>query len=233
MNNSGIRISKIVNMSSEEIRTKVLEISEQKQDFALHIDQLILAMIDLDEEMFEKSLNTMILRYGFEKTITSIVYPFLEKIGILWLTHNITPAQEHFITNLIRQKLIVAIDGTPLPPKTARRIVLYLPEGELHELGLLFYHYLCRFAGYRTYYLGQNVPHTDLIQVSEAHQPDLVVTSITTGMAIPVDEYLTRLSAELSHSTLLVSGYQVRNLENDSIERVRVFKSALEIKNYL
>ena len=130
LNNSGIKISKIADMTLEDMYSRVMEISELKNDAAIHIDQLVVAMIDMEEEAFEKTLSNLILRHGFEKTITEIVYPFLEKIGILWQTQNITPAQEHFITNLIRQKMIVAIDGLPIPPKTSRKVLLFLPEGE-------------------------------------------------------------------------------------------------------
>ena len=92
-------------------------------------------MIDLEEEKFERLLGSLTLKYGFEKVMIEIVYPFLEKIGVLWLTNNITPAQEHFISLLIRQKIIVAIDALPLAPKTAKKAVLFLPENELHEIG--------------------------------------------------------------------------------------------------
>ena len=77
-------------------------------------------MMDMEEEGFEKILGNLILRYGFERTVTETIYPFLERIGILWQTHNITPAHEHFISNLIRQKIIVAIDSLPIPPKTCK-----------------------------------------------------------------------------------------------------------------
>ena len=110
LNTYGIKISKIADMSLDDVNKKVLEISELQNDKGVHIDQMVIAMIDMEEELFEKILNNLILRFGFEKTITEIIYPFLEKIGILWQTQNITPAHEHFISNLIRQKIIVAIE---------------------------------------------------------------------------------------------------------------------------
>src|SRR5690606_21565426 len=99
---------------------------------------------------------------GFENTVINVLYPFLNKIGILWQTGNIHPAQEHFISNLIRQKIIVAIDELHSPAPDALRAVLFLPEHELHEIGLLFYNYILKKNGYRTYYLGQTVPYGDL-----------------------------------------------------------------------
>ena len=187
LNTYGIKISKIADMSLEDMNKKVLEISELQNDKGVHIDQMVVAMLDMEEELFEKILNNLILRFGFEQTVTEIIYPFLEKIGILWQTQSITPAHEHFISNLIRQKIIVAIDGLPIPPKTAKKIVIFLPEGEMHELGLLFYHFLIRKAGYRTYYLGQNVPHEDLVSVYKVHQPEYMITTITSNPPVPIE----------------------------------------------
>lgn len=233
LNNSGIKISKIADMTLEDMYSRVMEISELKNDAAIHIDQLVVAMIDMEEEAFEKTLSNLILRHGFEKTITEIVYPFLEKIGILWQTQNITPAQEHFITNLIRQKMIVAIDGLPIPPKTSRKVLLFLPEGELHELGLLFYHFLVRKAGYRTYYLGQNVPHKDLISVFLKHSPDLLVTSITSSPSLPIEKYLQQLQKDFPSVPILTSGYQVQRFKGIDTGTLRVFSTALELKQLL
>jgi MerR family transcriptional regulator, light-induced transcriptional regulator len=229
LNNSGFKISKIVDMSFDELNRKVLELSEHRNDISIHIDQLVVAMIDMEEEAFEKILNTLILRYSFERAITEIVYPFLEKIGLLWQTENITPAHEHFMSNLIRQKLMVAIDGLPLPPRSARKILLFLPEGELHELGLLFYHFLTRKAGWRTYYLGQNVPHSDLMSVYKTHHPEIMLTSITSSFSGNIQFYLGRLEEDFPQALILASGYQVRQFNGEKVGKVQTFRNALEL----
>jgi MerR family transcriptional regulator, light-induced transcriptional regulator len=233
LNTYGIKISKIADMSLEDMNKKVLEISELQNDKGIHIDQMVVAMIDMEEELFEKILNSLILRYGFEQTITEIIYPFLEKIGILWQTQNITPAHEHFISNLIRQKIIVAIDGLPLPPKTAKKILIFLPEGELHELGLLFYHFLIRKAGYRTYYLGQNVPHDDLLSVYKVHQPEYMLTTITSKPLIPIEKYLERLTNDFRDTKILASGYQVQKFHGSKLENIQTFSTALELTKFI
>ncbi len=136
---NGYKISKIADMDQEQIAGAVLEITEKNFSFSDQIHSLVLAMIDLDEERFEKIMSTNILQTGFENTMLSIIFPFLSKIGVLWQTGSITPAQEHFISNLIRQKLIVAIDGCYVPSKEINnKYLLFLPEGELHEISLLF-----------------------------------------------------------------------------------------------
>ena len=233
LNTYGIKISKIADMSMDDVNKKVLEISELQNDKGVHIDQMVIAMIDMEEELFEKILNNLILRFGFEKTITEIIYPFLEKIGILWQTQNITPAHEHFISNLIRQKIIVAIDGLPIPPKTSKKILLFLPEGEMHELGLLFYHFLIRKSGYRTYYLGQNVPHEDLISVYKVHQPDFMLTSITSTLTVPIERYLERLANDFEQTKILASGYQVQKFEGCKKANIQMFSTALELSKFI
>jgi DNA-binding transcriptional MerR regulator len=233
LNTSGIKISKIADMSLEDMNSKVLEISQLQNDKAIHIDQMIVAMIDMEEELFEKNLNNLIHRYSFETTITDIIYPFLEKIGILWQTQNITPAHEHFISNLIRQKIIVALDRLAIPPKNAKKVLIFLPEGEMHELGLLFYHFLIRKLGYRTYYLGQNVPHDDLISVYKVHQPDFILTSITSTPPEPIETYLQRLTKDFKHTKILASGYQVQKFGASMVGNVQTFSTATELPNYL
>jgi DNA-binding transcriptional MerR regulator len=233
LNTYGIKISKIADMSLEDMNKKVLEISELQNDKGVHIDQMVVAMLDMEEELFEKILNNLILRFGFEQTVTEIIYPFLEKIGILWQTQNITPAHEHFISNLIRQKIIVAIDGLPIPPKTAKKIVIFLPEGELHELGLLFYHFLIRKAGYRSYYLGQNVPHDDLVSVYKVHQPEYMVTTITSKPHLPIEKYLEQLSLDFGNTKILVSGYQVQKFGGSRLKNAQTFSTALELTKFI
>jgi len=234
LNNNGIKISKIVTLSEQEINQRVFELSEEKSDTEIYIDQLVLAMIDLEEEQFEKVLSRLTLKLGFENAILNVVYPFLEKIGILWLTENISPAQEHFITHLIRQKIIVAIDSLPVPSKLNKRAILYLPENEQHEIGLLFYHYIVRQSGIRTYYLGQSVPYRDLKSICEVHKPDLILTSITSSLPPrQVQGYLDQLCNDFKTSKILASGAVLRNFPLQNPPNLTVFENAKGLKSFL
>jgi DNA-binding transcriptional MerR regulator len=234
LNTHGVKISKIVDLSPEEINQKVAELSESKNSIEIYIDQLVLAMIDMEEEQFEKILSSLILKFGFERTIVEIVYPFLEKIGVLWLTNNISPAQEHFISHLIRQKLIVAIDALQLAPKTAKRVLLFLPENELHELGLLFYHYIAKNGGFRTYYLGQTVPYKDLLYVAEQHNPDIIISAFTTvPQPNAVDGFLKKMSSDFASAKILVSGYAIKKARLEPPSNVEFFYNALMLKDML
>ncbi|MCS7018475.1 MAG: MerR family transcriptional regulator [Cytophagales bacterium] len=210
LNNHGIKISKIARMSHEEIRAKVMETIHKSGSYDNQINALTLAMIDLDEAQFEKIMATNILQYGFEKTMMNIIYPFLVKIGTLWTTDAINPAQEHFITNLIRQKIIVAIDGQFEARPYQKKFMLFLPEGELHEISLLFSYYIIKSRGHKVIYLGQSTPLSDLAQVYDIHKPDYLLTVIT---SVPpedtVQAYVDALCKRFPQAHLLLSGYQV------------------------
>jgi len=230
LNNNGLKISKIASMSLLEINSKILEISENEPASDNYIDQLVIAMVDMDEESFEKILATVTSRFSFERTVTQVAYPFMEKIGILWQTGSITPAHEHFISNLIRQKLITYIAALPIPPKTARKAILFLPEGELHEIGLLFFHYLTRSKGFKTFYLGQSLPHEDLKTIYRIHQPQVLITSlISCPPAARLEKYLRTLSADFPDATILASGLLLRTTAFLIPKNVKPFYKATEL----
>jgi DNA-binding transcriptional MerR regulator len=232
LNNSGMRISQIAGMTLADMNARIQAIGHSENDSSVPIDQLIVAMIDIDEARFEKILSTLILQLGFEDTMTMVIYPFLQKIGILWQTENITPAHEHFISNLIRQKLFVAIDGLPLPGADARVVISFLPEGELHEIALLFSHYLARKYGHRSYYLGQSLPHKDLVTIAAQHKARLLITCITSPMTKAVTQYLALLSRDFSKCTILVSGLQLAGT-GKLPRNIVLFASADELKAHL
>ncbi|MCK6617478.1 MAG: MerR family transcriptional regulator [Cyclobacteriaceae bacterium] len=212
LNNHGIRISQIARMTREQISNKIKELSDQKSANEIFIDQLVVAMVDMDEEKFNEIIAGVVKRYGFERTITETVYPFLEKIGVLWQAGTVNPAQEHFISNLIRQQLIMAIASLSIPPKSARKAILFLPEGEFHEFGLLFFNYIARSKGIYTYYLGQSVPFDDLKTVYEIHKPQYIITAfVSTPAAAEVKEYVEKMSREFADATILASGNNLRN----------------------
>jgi methanogenic corrinoid protein MtbC1 len=163
-----------------------------------------------------------------------MVYPFLEKIGVLWLTDNITPAQEHFITNLIRQKIIVAIDALPLAPRGSSSVIMFLPEQELHELGLLFYYYITKKKGFRVYYLGQMVPYRDVVLVCKTYRPSILITSITTSPAAQsVQRYLDQLCSDHPDCTILASGHILKNSVLKLRSNLHLFFSAAELNDFL
>ncbi len=234
LNSHGIKISKIAKLSHEELVNRMAELSKDQNDAHLHIDRLVVAMIDLDEENFESILNDLIRQFGLEKTIMDVAYPFLQKIGVLWLTGNINPVQEHFITNLLRQKIMVSIDGLPLAKKGSPRILLFLPDEELHELGLLFYYYVAKKSGYHTFYMGQRVPYQDVHWFCQNHKPVAMITAITTSPAPSfVQDYLQRLCSENPAVTVLATGHILRQMALKIPSNLHIFDNALQLKPLL
>ena len=235
LNRNGFKISNIVRLSKEEINLSVMETSGSSLNFESQIENLVIAMIDLDEIKFERAISNSILKLGFEDTITNIIYPFLEKIGILWLIGTINPAHEHFITNLIRQKLIIAIDAenTSLLPYS-KTFVLFLPEGELHELNLLFYSFLIKKRGHRVIYLGQSLPVEDLQQVRLIAHPDFLVTTITSALSgKELQLYIKSLSGLFPDLTILLGGNQIIELPELRIKNVFTMKRRSDLENIL
>jgi DNA-binding transcriptional MerR regulator len=209
LNDNGFKISKIASMDHQELRDEVMKLTERSLTHDDQIHALTISMIEMDEERFDKILSSNILKLGFEQTMLNIIYPFMSKIGVLWQTGAINPAQEHFISNLVRQKLIVAIDGQ-VTNGGGKKFLLYLPAGELHEISLLFACYLIKSKGHKVIYLGQNTPNEDLNSVYAMHQPDYLMTVVTTSpSAEQIQEYLDNLSERFSEAKILVSGYQV------------------------
>lgn len=236
LNKHGIKISHIVKMPESEIREKVMQINDHTGDYESQINSLVVSMIELDEQAYEKVLANNILKIGFEKTVTHVLYPFLEKIGLLWQIGTINPAQEHFIVGLIRNKIIVAIDGQEVKANDrSRTFLLFLPEKELHELGLLFYHYLLKRNGHQVIYLGQSVPYKDLLSVLEIRKEvDYILTYFVSALKPEETEsYIQKMSTDLAGKQIFVTGWQINNLSPDLPANIRHVKSTEEFKALL
>lgn len=231
----GFKISHLAAMSPEEIGEKILTISYQPTDTGTQIQNLISAMIRLDDFKFEKIIASSTMSLGFEETILKIIYPFLEQIGVLWLTGNINPAQEHFVSNILRQKLLVAIDShSERPKENAKRFLLFLPENELHELGLLFYSYLVKKSGNKILYLGQSVPFEDIEAVSEVKEPDALITAFVSSVSYDeLAAYIQKLSDQFQGKKIFVAGQQIQAYNRQLPANVIKINNVNELKKTL
>jgi MerR family transcriptional regulator, light-induced transcriptional regulator len=233
LNDNGVKISKIASMSPNELREEVMKLTERSLTHDDQIHALTICMIEMDEERFDKILSTNILKLGFEQTMLNVIYPFMSKIGVLWQTGAINPAQEHFISNLVRQKLIVAIDGQ-IPQQGGKKFLLFLPEGELHEISILFASYLIKSKGHKVIYLGQSTPNDDLLSVFKLHQPEYLLTVITTSPSSEyVQEYINALADRFASAQILVTGYQVLGQDLRFPENVSQISYIRDIKDLL
>jgi MerR family transcriptional regulator, light-induced transcriptional regulator len=234
LNKYGFKISHIDKMKPEEIQDKILSLSQVQAQQERIINELIHCMVDLDMESFEQTIDDFILARGIEKTIVQIIFPFLEKIGILWMTNHINPAQEHLVTNIIRQKLIVGIEGVRSHLPSSKSLLLFLPEGEFHELGLLFAYYLLKSRGVQVLYLGANVPAKDLEFVVKAKTPSHVYTHLTSvAHNFQLDKFLQIVSARIPETPVIVSGLLTQQYKKKLPANVHLKQSLASVMEFI
>jgi len=227
LNRNGYKISKIAKLSSEEIHQKVEELTINSSEHLSQVDALTMAMIEMDEYKFDRIITANINHIGFERTIIEIIHPFLDKLSVLWLTGSVNPCQENFITCLIRQKLIAAIDSEPVTlGANVKKFVLFLPENVNQELSLLLMQYLIKARKHRVIYLGNNVFPEDVQKVSEIAKPDYYFTIISEFQNDQkVTKYLEELQLKSGKAHVLVTGIQRHQTSFDDIKGIQILES--------
>lgn len=234
LNKYGFKISHIDRMSDDEIRTKLLHINNADAQQERLVNQLIQSMIDMDLEHFEATMEEHIKSRGIEKTIHQVIFPFMERIGLLWITGHINPAQEHLVSNIIRQKMIVGIESVKPMFQLKKAGVLFLPEGEFHELGLLFIQYLLRSRGLRVFYLGSNVPLADVEFVIKHKNPDFVYTHLTAvSSAFSFDKFLHQSLQRIGNTPLIISGRLAAGYEKKIPPQIHFKRSLQEVTEFI
>jgi len=222
--NTGVKISKVASFNKEELSSEVNRIEDVGTSNQKKINELVIASLDYNVQGFGKLIDGYKEELGVESTFKEILIPFLRKVGYLWLTDELLPAQEHLITNLIRQKLLTEIEN--LPNQDGPKVVLYLPEGEYHELGLLFFHYMYKKKGASVYYLGASVPLSDIKHISTSINPDFILTYAVLKNKKGVEEYLEKLTVFLSNN--------VHFLENEHQNKLSIKypEGSIRLKHY-
>ncbi|SIN64646.1 MerR family transcriptional regulator [Chitinophaga niabensis] len=232
----GYKISKIAMMTDEQIKQLSLEEGGQKGSHLhqVYINQLVEAMIDFDQTKFEKIFHNVLLRMGFEQTILKVIYPYMERIGLLWLVDCVIPAQEHFAANIIRKKLMVAIDGLDLPKEGDEKFLLFLPEGEFHEVPLLFTHYMLKKHGCAVVNFGANVPLEDLSFYTERKQVDHIYTHIISNFPQrALDNFVRDLGRLFPGIPVTISGPQIVRITPPLPDNVTLLMSMEEVLQYV
>ncbi|MCG2613993.1 MerR family transcriptional regulator [Terrimonas sp. NA20] len=233
LNKCGYKISHIDKMCQEEICQKVLSLRDSEAMQEIIVNELVQDMVDLQTDKFETTLSKYICNFGIENGVLQIIFPFLEKIGILWQTGHIMPAQEHFVTNIIRQKLIVGIDGLPCNPE-GKTCLLFLPEKEYHEMGLLFLCYLLKKQGMRVIYLGANVPMGDVASIADTMQPDLAfVHLISSFQHANLEKLVNNIETRLPGVKTIISGYPTKEYDREIPEGVELKRCFHEMMDFI
>lgn len=223
---SGYKISNVALFDHEKLQLEVIRINKNLNDVDKNIDQLLLHTVNLNSFGFENMLDKIISENGFSKTIHQVIFPFFERIGILWQAGSVYAAHEHFITNLIRSRLISETQKFK-PAESAKSVLFFLRENEWHELGLLYFNYLAAQAGMRSVYLGQSLPFSDLANLLNNHEFDFVCTSFIQAIEkAELEQYLNNLSLLFNQNKILIAGRQI------AIHKPKLPFNVSVVKNY-
>ncbi len=236
--NAGVKISKIAELSTSEINKQVQSIAmSQKSEDAVS-NLLKLAMVNFDQKAFSKVLDDLLENNTFKEVFVDVLIPFMNDLGILWLSNSISPSHEHFATSLIKQKIHSLCDELQKndPTKKSITYVLYLPDNEIHELGLLYLNYEILSLGFPCIFLGQSVPIESLSNLFNLEEKIVFISYFTVEPAAnKIDGYLQSFADNILSvidSELWVLGPQTQHITN-KLPNIRSFTSIPQILSVL
>ncbi|MCA0132360.1 MerR family transcriptional regulator [Winogradskyella alexanderae] len=233
LNNNGHKISKIATLEEHKIPLLVREIAAQSNIESHAINAFKLSMLNFDQTLFYNTYNSLLKEKAFDEVFYEIFIPLLTEIGLLWQTDTITPAHEHFLTSLIRQKILINIEKVQSqkinPSKKA--FVLYLPENEIHELGLMFINHELVNRGYQSIFLGFSVPLESLSSLQDYYDELIYISYFTVKPEkAEIEQYIKDFDKLLisngSNTKLWILGQMLNALDLDKLPKgVTAFKS--------
>ncbi len=223
---NGYKISKVALYDEAKLQTEVLRQSKSLLDPDKNIDQLIFHTVNMDSHGFEQLLNKIIQENGLSKTFENVIFPFFDRIGMLWQVGSIFVAHEHFVSNLIRNHLL--IEASKFNNQSSERTILFfLNENEMHELGLLYANFLAAENGFNCIYLGQNVPFVDLSNLLINTKFDFICTTFINAIEkAELEQFLANLSVVFNKNKILVAGRQMAILKPKLPPNVMVIKNS-------
>lgn len=239
LHNYGYKISKIAEHSSEKIEALVREIISEKSSKNHAVNAFKMAMMNFDQVLFFKTYVSLLSEKSFREIFYEVMMPLMNEIGLLWQSGTITPAQEHFISYLIKQKLLVNTEKIQIlePTRTDKIFVLYLPENEIHELGLMYLNYELLLNGYKTIYLGESVPVESLKDMKRYFDNIVFVSYFTVQPSISsIDDYLKEIATEIAaaDSQIWILGRMTEFIDRKKVpDNITVFNSIPDLVNEL
>ena len=237
--NNGYKISRIASLSQQEINENVhkLTINKNADDWSIGLFKL--AMINFDQRLFTKTFNDLLEQFSFSEIFKNVFVPLMNELGILWLTNSISPSHEHFITSLVKQKIHAMCEDLQqkYTRRTDRRFVLFLPDNEIHELGLLYLQYEVLNNGFQCVFLGQSVPIESLSNLIDIGEPITFISYFTIEPAQDkIESYLNTFNSEIIEnidSELWILGYQVQFISDEIPDKMRIFSSIGDVVHAL
>ncbi|WP_316823281.1 MerR family transcriptional regulator [Pedobacter gandavensis] len=234
LNENGYKISKIARMDRMLISNLVGQLKNDLSKESMQLMTLCRATIDFDESAFVSVLDSCIEEMGLVKTMDLVIFPFMKKTGMLWQTGAIDPAHEHFASNLIRDRIIIEINKVEHTKRLKnKKFLLFLPETEMHENGLLFARYLLKSRGHDSLYLGLETPYSDLKKVVDSYQPDFAFTVLTSlNLGKNVNKIIGKVMDHLS-VPLLVAGSLISEFDILVQDRLTPLKNVRDMTDFL
>lgn len=235
----GYKISKIATYPQEKIPSLVREIISSKTAKSHAISEFKMAMMNFDQELFFNTYNWLIAEKSFKEIFHQVFIPLMNELGLLWQSDTITPAHEHFISYLIKQKLLINTEKLQILKQTKldKVFVLSLPMNEIHELGLMYLNYEILLNGYKTIYLGESMPIENLKDLKKHFDSIVFVSYLTVQPEKDIlDSYIQKMSDELLDDTteLWYIGRMVEFIKKEKVsERVNVFNSITELVDWI
>ncbi len=235
LNRKGYKISKIAEMTADQIRQIVAELTEVGIAFEDQIDAMMLSMFELDETKFNIILDHQIQSKGFEETMHHVVYPLLDKLSMMWVAGSVKGVHENFVSNIIRKKTIVEIDKLSSADVTCKsRCLIYLPENESHELSLLFLQYLLVKSRAKVINLGTGVPMIDVLEAKSIFKPGYIFTIFNDSFSeTPLQPYINELAKNTKDTQILISGFQTASQQLNLPTNVKILNSIADVKQFI
>lgn len=232
--NNGYKISKVAKWKEFQIKETVLDVTATKTTEPDYVNRLLVLMLAFDNEEFFNLTNEIIAKLGLDEAVVNVFFVLFERIGTYWQVGAIFPAQEHYVTNIFRQKLIAGIDKLERKNTKKSSVLFFLPENEMHEMSLLYYAYLAQKYGYNVIYLGQFVPYNDLIKIQSQIKIDYVFTAFINSISKEdLENYLVELKNVFNQQKIFITGWQLKSSEPALPKSVKVIKDYPDFKKYL
>ncbi len=229
----GYKISRVAEMDVHKMKEAIISISDTPQSEFDFLEKLTFYLINFDHLNFNVLLDEIIRIYGFNEALKKIVFPFFERVGTYWQVGSIFPAQEHYLSNIFRQKLIVKIDKLGFGCDREGIVLFFLHENEMHELSLLYYTWLARKSGYDVIYLGQFVPLDDLRKISNREEIKFVFTAFLNSIGKEeLENYLAELRDIFQGRKIFITGCQVLELKPALPRNVKVVADYRDFYRY-
>jgi MerR family transcriptional regulator, light-induced transcriptional regulator len=241
LNSHGYKISRISKMEEEEINSLVKRISASSSEENRAINSLKLAMMNFDDRLFQSTYKSLREKRSFRDVFHDIFLPLLDEIGLLWQTDTIKPIHEHYIVELIKQKIylnIAELKAEFPDNRNEKFYILFLPDNEIHDIGILYLNYELLYAGKNVIYLGPSLPLDNIDFLIKLHKNLVFVSYLTVS---PVNTNINDFIADFQNKIcsmekreLLLFGQRTKEIATEKLDdNIKVFGSISQFINTL